>query len=194
MKMNLLGKNRTPNYLALPEENIHRTLSEARGTNGLFLRSREPEHGITRFVSMQQPIALDRNKEHTSVQVISEIWRLQYRKGKSNNQSGTLMRKNFSSEDVTEILRYVSWATMSLKITVNIGVPGWLIGLSGRLWLRSWSQGLWVHAPHWAFCSQLRAGDCFKYCVSSLSAPPLLVLSLPLSKINKYLKKLKKNS
>lgn len=73
MKMNLLGKIRTPNYLALPEENIHRTLSEAGGTNGLFLRSREPEHGITKFVSMQQPIALDRNKEHTSVQVISEI-------------------------------------------------------------------------------------------------------------------------
>lgn len=117
-KMNPLGKNRTSNYLALPKENILRTLSNVWRTNGLFLRNREPEHGITKFVSMQQSIALDRDKEHTSVQAINEIWRVQYRKGRSNNQSGTLMRKNFSSEDVTEILKCVSWETLSLKIIV----------------------------------------------------------------------------
>ena len=39
----------------------------------------------------------------------------------------------------------------------NVGVPGWLMWLSVRLQLRSWSHGLWVHALHQALCWQLRA-------------------------------------
>lgn len=80
-----LEKNRTPNYSALPEESICRRLSKVWGANGLFLRNREPDCGIAKRVSVQQPVTLDGDKEDTSVQVIKEIWRAQDRKRRSNN-------------------------------------------------------------------------------------------------------------
>ena len=43
------------------------------------------------------------------------------------------------------------------KYIAFLGVPGWLSWLSMCLWLRSWSHGSWVWAPHWALCWQFRA-------------------------------------
>ena len=63
------------------------------------------------------------------------------------------------------------------------GAPGWLSRLSVWLQLRSWS--LWVWAPRWALCWELRAWRLLRILSVSLSfsAPALLVtLSLPLSK------------
>ena len=60
------------------------------------------------------------------------------------------------------------------------GAPGWLSRLSVRLRLRSWSRGWWVWAPHRALCWQLRAWSLLWILPSSLSAPPLLMLSLSL--------------
>ena len=56
------------------------------------------------------------------------------------------------------------------RFKVNItGVPGWLSRLPVRLWLRSWSRGLWIRAPCLALCWQLGAWSL------------LLILCLPLS-------------
>ena len=59
------------------------------------------------------------------------------------------------------------------------------IHLSVQLWLRSWSHGLWLRAPHQVLCWQLRAWRLLRSC-GSLSGPPLLTRCLSLSKINKY--------
>ena len=48
------------------------------------------------------------------------------------------------------------WSTLN-SFKVKWGAPGWLSQLSIRLWLRSWSHGLWVQAPRQALCWQLRA-------------------------------------
>ena len=69
-----------------------------------------------------------------------------------------------------------------------VGVPGWLIQLSIRLRLRSWSHGS-VHEfqPHIRLCTDSsEPGACFGFCVSlSLSVLPPVALCLSLSK-NKY--------
>ena len=43
---------------------------------------------------------------------------------------------------------------MNLVIEMMAGAPVWLSWLSFRLWLRSWSHGLWVRVPHQALCWQ----------------------------------------
>ena len=51
--------------------------------------------------------------------------------------------------------------------------PGWLSQLGIQLRLRSWSHSLWVQAPHWALCWQLRTWKPALDSMSpSLSAPP----------------------
>ena len=69
-------------------------------------------------------------------------------------------------------------------ITNVTRASGWLIWLLIQLWLRSWSLGLWVQAPHQAFCYQCRA--CFTSSVFHSFFCPLpcsssLSLSLSLS-------------
>ena len=62
-----------------------------------------------------------------------------------------------------------------------------------RLWLRSWSHGLWVRAPHQAFCCQ--CGDCFGSSVSlSLCTSPTCALSLCLKNKLKTIEKKKRNA
>ena len=53
------------------------------------------------------------------------------------------------------------WASMCyqkfkhwLRSVYTGGAPGRLSWLSDQLWLRSWSCGSWVQAPHWAHYSQ----------------------------------------
>ena len=64
-------------------------------------------------------------------------------------------------------------------------VPGWLSQLSVLLQLRSWSHGSWVQPPCRALCWQLRAGACFRFCVSSLSFCPCPTCALSLFLNNK---------
>ena len=68
------------------------------------------------------------------------------------------------------------------------GAPGWLRQLGVLLWLRSRSHGLWVWAPGWAVCWQLRAWSLLRIlCLPlSLSASPSPALSLSLSEMNKH--------
>ena len=70
--------------------------------------------------------------------------------------------------------------------TCQPGAPGWLSWLRIRLWLRSWSHGLWVWALHWALCWQFRAWSLLQIlCLPlSLCPSPTHVLSFSLSKIN----------
>ena len=71
-------------------------------------------------------------------------------------------------------------------------MPGWLSQLSLGLQLRSWSHGLWVGAPHWALCWQLRAWSLLQIlCLClSLPLPCSCSVSLSLWKTNKHWKKL----
>ena len=63
-------------------------------------------------------------------------------------------------------------------------MPGWLSQLSVWLWVKSWSYGFWVLAPHWALCWELVAWSLvWILCLS-------LCLSFSLSKINKHKKKI----
>ena len=66
----------------------------------------------------------------------------------------------------------------------EVGAAGWISQLSILLQLRSWFCGLWVQAPHQGLCWQLRAGVCFRFCVS-LSASLLPVLCLCFSQKTK---------
>ena len=59
------------------------------------------------------------------------------------------------------------------------GALGWLSWLSVRLWLTSWSRGLWVRAPRRALCWQLRAWSLLR------------ILGLPLSLLFPYSHSLK---
>ena len=75
-----------------------------------------------------------------------------------------------------------------IKKKINLfGASGWLSWLSIRLWLRSWSHGSRVRAPHLALCWQLRAWSQLRgfYVSLSLCPYPAHTLSLSLSKINK---------
>ena len=62
--------------------------------------------------------------------------------------------------------------------------PGWLSQLGIWLQLRSWSCSLWVQAPRWALCWQLRAWSLLRImCLSlSLCPSPAHALSLSLSR------------
>ena len=66
------------------------------------------------------------------------------------------------------------------------GAPGWLSWLSIPLGLRSWSHGLWVRAPCWTLCWQLRAWSLLQILCLPLSTPLLLMLCVSLSKTNKH--------
>ena len=59
--------------------------------------------------------------------------------------------------------------------SLNIGAPGWLSWLGGRLRLRSWSLSPWVRAPCRALCWLLRAWSLFQFLCLPLS------LNLPCS-------------
>ena len=65
------------------------------------------------------------------------------------------------------------------------GVPGWLSQLSVQLWLRSWSHGSWVQAPHRALCWQLRAWSLLRILCLSLSLPLPHSCSVSVLKVNK---------
>ena len=60
--------------------------------------------------------------------------------------------------------------TSPFKIT-HLGAPGWFSWLSVWLWLRSWSHGSWVWAPHWALCWQLGVWNLLWILCVSLSLP-----------------------
>ena len=70
----------------------------------------------------------------------------------------------------------------------TLGAPGRLTQLSIWFWLRSQSRGLWVWAPHWVLCWQLRAWNLLQIqCLPlSLSHPRSCSVSLSLSKMNKH--------
>ena len=61
--------------------------------------------------------------------------------------------------------------TISAVLKRPRGAPGWLIPLSIRLRLRSWSHSPWVRAPRRALCWQLRAWSLFQILCLSLSLP-----------------------
>ena len=70
------------------------------------------------------------------------------------------------------------------------GAPGWLSWLSIRLWLRSWSHGLWVGAPCQALCCQFRAWSLLQILWLALFLPlacsDSVSVSVSVSKTNKH--------
>ena len=64
-------------------------------------------------------------------------------------------------------------------------MPGWLSWLSIQVRLRSGSHGLWVRAPRWALCWQLRAWSLLQILCLPLSLLLPCSHSVSLSKINK---------
>ena len=70
-----------------------------------------------------------------------------------------------------------SHLTISFKTKNILGAPVWLSQLSVPLQLRSWSCSLWVRAPRWALCCQLRAWSLLRIlCLPlSLSLPQLIL-------------------
>ena len=69
---------------------------------------------------------------------------------------GTLNRLSHPGAPPYDFLSFFPVAYFIVRLHY-IGAPGWLSWLSIRLWLESWSRGLWVWAPHWACCCQHRA-------------------------------------
>ena len=58
--------------------------------------------------------------------------------------------------------KYHLHKTRWLNKSCFAGVPGWLSPFGIWLWLRSWSHGWWVGAPHRVLCWQLRAWSLFQ--------------------------------
>ena len=72
------------------------------------------------------------------------------------------------------IILRVSLKSKKKKKKKKMGAPGWPSRLSIRLWLRSWSHGLWVRALRRALCWQVGSLE-----PASDSVSPSLSLPLP---------------
>ena len=79
---------------------------------------------------------------------------------------------------------YICLSLISLSRIPSKGV--WVAQSVERLRLRSWSCSLWVWAPRWALCWQLRAWSLLRILCLLLSLPLPRSCSVSLSKINKH--------
>ena len=122
--------------------------------NPLILLVGLPTGTATLENSMEVP---QKVKNRTTPQSSSCITRYLPKEYKNTNSRGYMHPDIYSSiiykSQIMETTQ-VSITWMDKEGVVYIGALGWLSRLRIQLWLRSWSHGSWVRAPHQALCCQ----------------------------------------